>query len=690
MPTFQLTRLGYYGPNFLNASGREDTRPQVQLNDDGDASGVTYIGVDPTIWLQTPTGISTLGIHDPEHTSSIGQTLTYATVLTGNGTGAGTSQGYTDGTASGNTAWYFDGSTTNFIGLTGGNYRQFDGHPDANVIDAAPGGRVVGTQMSVLNGRGSRATWYYDGGSTRRIGLVGAANTGANGDQQSFVQDINASGVVIGNSQNFGGIDGDTELGSRAWMDDGAVTTPLGLTDPDHTRAPDGLRESSANSINSDGDIVGYSVRYSGAGAELDYWLYDGQTYHPLGLRDAAHTRSSDGLQSIGVTQLNDSGKVIGTSARYNGTTASGSSAWVYTGAQTIQIGLVDAEHTTANGSQVSRPTYMNLSGFVAGTSTRFDGSQSAWIYDGSTSKRIGLFDAAHTSANGAQNSSPAGITDDGRAWGSSMRYDGANTPQKTSAWVYDGTTSVKVGLNPGQYPSAAPITADVVLDVNTKGQAVGYSTPGPLSNSVDSFGFFYDPANGTVPLIFSQNSIGDAATSVSYLGNDGLVVGTYSKYTTDTAHTTRAFAWTLAGGFRDLNSMIEAANPAWTGANTTLTDSTGKIIMNANHQFVVGLQLGSANASRAAFLFSPLPGDYDYNGTVDTADYALWRTNDGTPNGYDTWRSHFGMYVATPIGSALAEPNVPEPGSLALCLLAGVSFNLRASRAAIRTGTRR
>ena len=38
------------------------------------------------------------------------------------------------------------------------------------------------------------------------------------------------------------------------------------------------------------------------------------------------------------------------------------------------------------------------------------------------------------------------------------------------------------------------------------------------------------------------------------------------------------------------------------------------------------------------------LPGDFNHDGTVDAADYVVWRKTDGTPAGYNTWRTHFGQ----------------------------------------------
>ena len=76
------------------------------------------------------------------------------------------------------------------------------------------------------------------------------------------------------------------------------------------------------------------------------------------------------------------------------------------------------------------------------------------------------------------------------------------------------------------------------------------------------------------------------------------------------------------------------------------------------------------------------LPGDYNQNGTVDAADYVLWRQNVGAPAGtlpndvdsgeigqaqYNTWRANFSNTSAS---ASLAIRAVPEPGSLLLLLI--------------------
>ena len=71
----------------------------------------------------------------------------------------------------------------------------------------------------------------------------------------------------------------------------------------------------------------------------------------------------------------------------------------------------------------------------------------------------------------------------------------------------------------------------------------------------------------------------------------------------------------------------------------------------------------------RVASIPAPaLQGDFNGDGAVDAADYVVWRKNDGTQQGYNTWRGHFGQ---TANSGAAATPNaVPEPSSLALLTL--------------------
>jgi hypothetical protein len=71
-----------------------------------------------------------------------------------------------------------------------------------------------------------------------------------------------------------------------------------------------------------------------------------------------------------------------------------------------------------------------------------------------------------------------------------------------------------------------------------------------------------------------------------------------------------------------------------------------------------------------AGLLRVALSGDYNFDGSVDAADYVVWRKTDGSQEGYDTWRAHFGETAGSGSGAtASANAAVPEPTALGLLL---------------------
>jgi hypothetical protein len=64
------------------------------------------------------------------------------------------------------------------------------------------------------------------------------------------------------------------------------------------------------------------------------------------------------------------------------------------------------------------------------------------------------------------------------------------------------------------------------------------------------------------------------------------------------------------------------------------------------------------------------LPGDFNFSGKVDAADYAVWRNGLGTlytQNDYTLWKTHFGESL--PGSGAGDAPSVPEPATVALVM---------------------
>jgi hypothetical protein len=93
----------------------------------------------------------------------------------------------------------------------------------------------------------------------------------------------------------------------------------------------------------------------------------------------------------------------------------------------------------------------------------------------------------------------------------------------------------------------------------------------------------------------------------------------------------------------------------------------------------------------------APVPGDYNQNGTVDTADYVVWRNVTGTaatlPNrdpgqtgnigagDYNFWRQNFGRTSGAGSGVLSGSSAVPEPASAILLAVACLLINLAVLR---------
>jgi T5SS/PEP-CTERM-associated repeat protein len=83
--------------------------------------------------------------------------------------------------------------------------------------------------------------------------------------------------------------------------------------------------------------------------------------------------------------------------------------------------------------------------------------------------------------------------------------------------------------------------------------------------------------------------------------------------------------------------------------------------------------------------VMSALPGDYNLDGSVDAADYVVWRKTDGTQAGFDLWRAHFGETAGGGAGAAVETPDaaVPEPigALLLLTAMTAIVSDLRVTR---------
>ncbi|MEM6328623.1 MAG: DUF4465 domain-containing protein [Planctomycetota bacterium] len=81
-------------------------------------------------------------------------------------------------------------------------------------------------------------------------------------------------------------------------------------------------------------------------------------------------------------------------------------------------------------------------------------------------------------------------------------------------------------------------------------------------------------------------------------------------------------------------------------------------------------------------------PGDFNGDGLVDGADYALWRNTAGPAEELDLWRANFG--APSPPATALAAAGVPEPAAACVLLASLGPALLRRRPINVPSGTRR
>jgi phosphodiester glycosidase len=142
--------------------------------------------------------------------------------------------------------------------------------------------------------------------------------------------------------------------------------------------------------------------------------------------------------------------------------------------------------------------------------------------------------------------------------------------------------------------------------------------------------------------------------------------------------------------GYSEGLTMIEAGNYMMSYGATEGIDLDGggssTMVMNFYNDAFAGQVLNSpSDGSERSVgvnvaLFALPNGDYNQNGTLDAADYVVWRKSIVGQSAYDAWRSKFGN-AASGLGSGSA---VPEPTTWFLMTLA--CFNLFAAGRCFRT----
>lgn len=570
---YQITAIGLFDLEHTSDTGYQYSPANpASFNDAGQAAGIAYRynGTSTqrgySVWFYNGNATVKVGLTANEHTRAAdGYQHNSFSFLNASGQVAGIANRYSSTSQDrGYSAWLYNGTSTLNVGLTDAEHTRSNGYRGSGVSYLNDAGQVAGNAER-FNGSIQHGTtaWLYNGSSTVNVGLLDSEHTRDDGYRSSQVSALNEAGYVAGTASRHNGTA--YSLGSSAWLYDGSSTVKVGLTGAEHTRS-NGHKSSGIQHLNAAGQVAGWSVRYNGdTTSGQSSWLYSGNTTINIGLVGTEHTHN-DGYQNNSIRSMNAAGQVAGTAMRYNGmATYLGQTAWLYNGSSTVDVGLVDVEHTRHDGYRHSNVSLQNDAGHVVGTAQRYNGQgilrgQSVWLYDGHTTVNVGLTGAEHTRDDGYKSSSVSKLNEAGQVAGTAIRYDGTATDLGRSAWLYDGSETVHLGLTDEMYTRHDGYQRSGILFLNEAGQVAGFSDRyNGTSQQMGQSAWFYDSTMEELfTLDFSVRDGGFAYSTISYLGDDGLVLGTYSLFD-DTGYSlgSRAFSFSIEDGAQDLGALV-------------------------------------------------------------------------------------------------------------------------------------
>lgn len=692
-PDYAIDRIGLYGTEYTDSFGWYSNIVS-DINPAGQAIGyVERVAPDDSIlgtdvWTWDGQATHQIGLLDAEHMSNAGFRRSEALFINPSGQVVGHSYRFTeDGNSHGEDAWVWDGSTTLQIGFTGPDYTDTQGYQESYIAFQNDAGLVAGYSARVVDTAhvvGVDA-WVWNHAQPQQIGLIDPAHTDQNGSRWSSIIALSQTGQVAGLSDRFDdqGMDNGrsawafrtstgttepiglfagpyigsagyqyswplaqnnaghivgksvriaderTQLGQDSWVWHDGATNQIGLVGAPYL-SPSGFQASDPIFLNATGQVVGTSMRCSStAFLGHDAWVWNGSTTIQVGLIDAAHT-SSAGYRDSGPALQNDAGQVVGVSDRFSGATQIGEDAWVWNGAATQQIGLADAAHTAGSGQRHVAIRFQNDAGHVAGYSSRYTGLNSdngvdAWAWDGVATHQIGLAGGPYTGVSGFQSSEPFLQNSMGHIAGASSRITGISTTNGQDAWAWDGVVTRQIGLLTPPYTGSAGFQYTDVLAINDAGCVVGSTRRiAGVNTTLAQDAWYYDPTTHTTTAVIVSVRTSDAMSNSvpTVLTSDGYLLGTYTYFANGVGPgETRAFAYRPDVGVADLGELVSGG----LAANGWTAVRAPRLAQTRDLIVGWGQTLGEFGESALVMTRSPAcaacPADYDQDGGVTGGD---------------------------------------------------------------------
>jgi hypothetical protein len=243
---------------------------------------------------------------------------------------------------------------------------------------------------------------------------------------------------------------------------------------------------------------------------------------------------------------------------------------------------------------------------------------------------------------------------------------------QGMSYWVHnpDEGTGQTGGLEPGDVDGVYTALQSINPQFNAIAEQVE-----PLSHAAAyHLGDLPPGITGALPERLpgdSPFSIAGGVPDTTYVTNDpveGILMGLFGP---DSDYLNSTFAFVVNLDYS--SSLLTTVNGP---GDLSLFDSiTG--LWTAMGSDSVALNLLPGGGQLVGLTVSLLPGNFNYDGVVDAADYTLWRDGDSpdsTTAGYARWVENFGQSAASGSGA----DHIPEPTTLLLTLLALAAAPLR------------
>jgi autotransporter-associated beta strand protein len=558
----------------------------------------------------------------------------------------------------GTDAWFFNGSSYQLLGLTGANYsnvNSFGTFESSNAIQLNDSGQAIGDTQRVGSSASGQDAFFFDGTTNVPIGFSGGNYSYVSSGktyQDSAPQQLNDSGDVIGYSYRFNSSGG--ALGQDAWLYEGASTQQVGLSGINYSYATAGgtYEASSAQQLNDSGQAIGNSSRYNSSGGSLgqDGWLFNGASNQQIGLTGSNYSYAATGgtYQYTGAQVLNNSGQAIGYSYRFNSSGGSlGYDSWLFNGTTTQQVGLSGANYSyAASGGtyEASVAQQINQSGQVVGNSNRYNSAGGslgvdAWFSSAGTTEQIGLTGANYSyAAPGGtyQSSYNQHLNNSGQVIGFSQRYGLTGNSLGQDGWFFDSgtnsTTLLQFSVN-----SATNYSYTNPMILTDNGVVLGSYSLFSGSSALGNYAFYWSEAGGFHDLgalvngglnaqgwqyladVYGSSTPGASGTTPSgspqFILGDGFVTGQTggnSVYLLSASGPANLF-WTDANGN---NLWDNGVSPNWNNNSaTTVFQAPDSVTLNDSNGGNYNITLNTSVSPGAVTVNNSL-GNYTISGS--------------------------------------------------------------------------